>query len=96
MSNKYSTDKGMQNLFEGFRRNIDETQKPEQTTKEDNQNTLDEGNMKMLEGEIVNGLMEMMQSLDIDLQMIRDVIDSGAVQNAMSMLGVDQPGTMME
>ena len=77
-------------------RNINETQKPEQTTKEDNQNTLDEGNMKMLEGEIVNGLMEMMQSLDIDLQMIRDVIDSGAVQNAMSMLGVDQPGTMME
>ena len=63
--------------------------------KEEIQNVLGEGNMKMLEGEIVNGLMEMMQSLDIDLQMIKDVIDSGAVQDAMDMLGADQSGTMM-
>ena len=77
---------------------------------------LTEGNMKMLEGEIVNGLMEMMQSLnmnlaqlkaaadslsqmiqsyDIDLKTIKHVIDSGAVQDAMDMLGADQSGTMM-
>jgi len=64
--------------------------------KEEIQNVLSEGNMKNLESDIVNGLMEMMQSLNIDLEMIKGVIDSGAVQDAMYMLGVDQPGTMME
>ena len=68
----------------------------EQIIKEEIQNVLGEGRMKALEGEIVNGLIEMMQSLDIDLQMIKGVIDSGAVQDAMYMLGVEQPGTMME
>ena len=68
----------------------------EEIIREEIQNVLDEGNMKMLEGEIVNGLMEMMQSLNIDLQMIKGVIDSGAVQDAMSMLDMEQSGTMME
>ena len=68
----------------------------EEIIREEIQNVLDEGNMKMLEGEIVNGLMEMMQSLNIDLQMIKGVIDSGAVQDAMSMLDMGQPGSMME
>ena len=89
----------------------------EQIIKEEIQNVLGEGNMKMLEGEIVNGLIEMMQSLnmnlaqlkaaadslsemiqshDIDLETIKHVIDSGAVQDAMDMLGTDQSGTMME
>jgi len=62
-----------------------------QIIKEEIQNVLSEGNMKALEGEIVNGLIEMMQSLDIDLQMIKDVIDSGAVQDTQSMLGDEAP-----
>ena len=68
----------------------------EQIIREEIQSVLSEGNMKMLEGEIVNGLIEMMQSLNIDLQMIKGVIDSGAVQDAMSMLDMEQSGTMME
>ena len=86
MSDKYASDKEMQNLFEGFRSSLNETLSPEQTTKEENQDTLDEGRMKYLEGEIVNGLMEMMQQYDVTLEDIKGVIDSGAVQNVMDML----------
>ena len=63
----------------------------EQIIREEIENVIEEGNMKMLEGEIVNGLMEMMQSLNVDLQMIKDVIDSGAVQDTQSMLGDEAP-----
>ena len=61
----------------------------EQIIKEEIENVLGEGNMKVLEGEIVNGLIEMVQNLKhlgADLQMIKDVIDSGAVQETMDML----------
>lgn len=47
---------------------------------------LSEGRMKYLEGEIVNGLMEMMQQYDVTIEDIKGVIDSGAVQNVMDML----------
>jgi len=59
--------------------------------KEEIQNVLSEGSMKALESDIVNGLIEMMQSLNIELEMIKDVIDSGAVQDAQSMLGDEAP-----
>tara|TARA_B100001113_G_C21056476_1_gene599194 strand:- start:435 stop:752 length:318 start_codon:yes stop_codon:yes gene_type:complete len=60
--------------------------------KEEIQNVLSEGSMKTLESDIVNGLIEMMQSLNIELEMIKDVIDSGAVQDAQSMLDDEAPG----
>ena len=58
----------------------------EQIIKEEIQNVLGEGRMKYLEGEIVNGLMDMMQQYDVTLEDIKGVIDSGAVQNVMDML----------
>ena len=58
----------------------------EQIIKEELQNVLGEGRMKYLEGEIVNGLMDMMQQYDVTLEDIKGVIDSGAVQNVMDML----------
>jgi len=61
-----------------------------QIIKEELQNVLGEGNMKALEGEIVNGLVEMMQSLNIDLETIKHVIDSGAVQDTMDMLSEEE------
>tara|TARA_B100000287_G_scaffold23184_1_gene22709 strand:+ start:1563 stop:1964 length:402 start_codon:yes stop_codon:yes gene_type:complete len=47
---------------------------------------LGEGRMKYLEGEIVNGIMSLMQQYDVTLEEIKGVIDSGAVQNVMDML----------
>ena len=61
-----------------------------QIIKEELQNVLSEGSMKALEGEIVNGLVEMMQSLNIDLETIKHVIDSGAVQDTMDMLSEEE------
>ena len=58
----------------------------EQIIKEEIQNVLGEGRMKYLEGEIVNGLMDMMQQYDVTLEDIKGVIDSGAVQSVMYML----------
>jgi hypothetical protein len=58
----------------------------EQIIREELQNVLGEGRMKYLEGEIVNGLMDMMQQYDVTLEDIKGVIDSGAVQNVMDML----------
>lgn len=142
MSNRYSTDKGMQNLFESFRTSLNEEEpgsqmltdirrvlseyeklisfmnKETQANKErgiepvrlsgttttannilnmlndigykkqysDDVVALGEGRMKHLESEIVNSLMEMMQQYDVTLEDIKDIIDSGAVQDVMDML----------